>query len=137
MEGALSERLGAVRTSTMGTVTDLVVSGVTIPEFASRGLKVRLSNAEQASRLERTVNGKLKDLSNPVFRKRKIMISGSDVEFPYFADVWPGTEVTVTSIIEASATPGPVTINGMIKDFELEKDEYGQVSSWTLEVWEI
>lgn len=136
--GSLSQTLGKARPLVGdGSVTDLVVVGVTIPDFAARGLKVRISNIEQASRLERTVNATLINLSDPLFRKRKVMISGSDVEFPYFADVWPGDEVTVTSIIEANAGGDPIVIVGMIKDFEMERDEYEQVSSWTMEVWEI
>lgn len=134
--GALSQPIGAVGLSMAGRVTDLVISGIGIPDYALRGVRQRVTPIEQSSRLERTVNGNLVDLSDPSFRKRATTITGEDVEFPHLADVWPGQEVTVTSIISASASGDPIVITGMVKTFEMDFDEYGAVASWTIEIWE-
>lgn len=134
--GALSQALGRY-SPTFNGVTDLVVTGVTFPDYAVRGVRVRVSFADEASRLARTVNGVLRNLSEEIFRKRVVIISGNDVEFPYLADVWPGHQVTVTTIISASQDGALITVTGLVKEFELEKDEYGQVASWSIEIWEI
>ena len=135
--GSLSKTLQSVGLSMTEQVTDLVVSGIDIPNFALRGVKQQISPIDQSSRLERTVNGRLVDLSDPLFRKRKTVITGEDVEFPYLADVWPGQEVTITSIISASSSGSPISINGLVKNFDMSYDEYGAIDSWTIEVWEI
>ena len=121
----------------MSEYSDLVVSGVTFPDFSLRGVKVRVSLADESSRLVRTVNGVLKNLSEEIFRKRKVTITGSDVEFPHLADIWPGQEVTITTIVTASAGGTPITVHGYVKEFEMERDEYEQVAAWSMEVWEI
>lgn len=121
-------------------VTDLTITGIGLPDYCARGVTQKIGLIEQSSRLRRTVNGKLVNLSKSQFRKRWTEISCDDVEFPAVRDIWPGQAVTVSSIISITTsvgvTPTPVSITGVVDRFELERDEYGAVARWTLRIEE-
>jgi hypothetical protein len=113
--------------------TDLVISGVGLPDYAVRGVRQTITPIDQASRLERTINGNLVDLGDPAFRKYKTTISGSDQQAPALGDVWPGHVVTVTSIVSLSSS-GPVSFTGLVRSFEVSVDEWSATVDWTLEI---
>jgi hypothetical protein len=122
--------------------TDLLISGVGLPDYAVRGVRQTISLIEQASRLERTVNGNLVNLGDPAFRKYKTIISGSDQEAPALGNVWPGRVVTVTSIVslassDSMAPADPVTFTGLVRSFEVSVDEWSASVDWTLEIEQI
>jgi hypothetical protein len=120
----------------MTTNTDLVVSGLSIPTCATRGLVEEIGVIEQSRQLKRTVNGTLVDLSDSNFRKRKWRVSGKDLRVPDFSSAWPGMAITITS----TATPmgsGHLTIVGMLVDWTTSYDEWEASASWTMDVEEI
>ena len=122
--------------------TDLVISGVGLPDFAVRGVKQTIRPIDQASRLERTVNGNLVNLGDPAFRKYRTTISGSDQEAPALGDVWPGRVVTVTSIVslassDSTGPASPVSFTGLVRSFEVSVDEWSATVDWTLEIEQI
>jgi hypothetical protein len=122
--------------------TDLVISGVGLPDYAVRGVRQTISPVDHASRLERTVNGNLVNLGDPAFRKYKTTISGSDQEAPALGDVWPGRVVTVTSIVALASSDsmgpaGPVSFTGLVRSFEVSIDEWSATVDWTLEIEQI
>jgi hypothetical protein len=133
--------------------TDLIISGVGLPDYALRGVRQTVSLIDQASRLERTVNGKLVDIGDPAFRKYRTTISGQDQEAPALGDVWPGRLVTVTSVVSWASSgtgatggaTGPtgggtptgatgVGFTGLVKSFDVEVDEWAASVSWTMEI---
>lgn len=133
--------------------TDLVISGVGLPDYALRGVKQTVTLIDQASRLERTVNGKLVEVGDPAFRKYKTTITGSDQEAPALGDVWPGRLVTVTSVVSWASSgtgatggaTGPtgggtptgataVGFTGLVKSFDVSVDEWSATVDWTLEI---
>ena len=78
-----------------GADTLLSISGLGGFSYQARGLTQTLSVIRQAVEQERTVNGKLIDVSNPIFRQWASKITCSDVSAPPFDGLWPGAIVTV------------------------------------------
>jgi hypothetical protein len=75
--------------------TLLTISGMGGFQYQARGLTQTLSVIPEANSQERSVNGVLIDLSNPVFRKYKSKITCTDIDAPPLDGIWPGMEVTV------------------------------------------
>ena len=75
--------------------TLLTISGFGNLLYQARGLTQTLEVIGEASDLERSVNGTLVDLSNPIFRKYKSKITCTDVNAPPLDNVWPGMVVDV------------------------------------------
>lgn len=86
----------------MSQYTDLVLSGMGIPEYSARGLSQSLVPINQSTRLARTVNGVLLDVSDPIFQKYASVISCSDQEPPALDGIWPGLVLTVDCVVELS-----------------------------------
>ena len=79
-----------------GADTLLSISGFGNFQYQARGLTQTLELIGESQQLERTINGRLIDLSVAQFRKYKTTISVSDeVEFPPLDGVYPGMEITV------------------------------------------
>lgn len=143
----------------MANETLLVLSGEGIAPYSARGLSQTLSPIGAGSYARRTVNGELVDLSSTELRKYSSTISGSDVEAPAFDDMWPGMILTVDCVYElcyktSGGTPGRTVVSGssrvegnytyyrpqmtmMVVNWSADKDEYGHVTSWSLDLEEV
>ena len=140
----------------MGSV--LVFSGFGVPEFSSRAATQTLQPIQQAGQLKRTVNGGLLDLSAPQFRKYHSNISCNDQQPPAVDGVWQGQVVQVDCIsllsYKIGGTPQRTIVPGSsyeesgyvfyrprlimrVMDFNISRDEYGAVISWSMELEEI
>ena len=138
--------------------TDLVLTGIGIPDFSARGLRENLRPIEGGS-LRRTVNGALVDVTESSFRKYALAITGSDQEPPAFDSTWRGQSVTVDALTKLSyptsggspgrtVVPGSSVVNGsftvyrprltmLVVDWTLERDEWGAVIGWSLDLEEV
>jgi len=139
--------------------TLLRLSGFGVPPYSARGLSQSYAPIAQAAQNKRTVNGALKDISFPGFRKYASSISGSDQLPPAVDGVWPGLEVTVHCLFELQyltvggsparpVVPGSSRVEGSftlyrpilvcrINNFSVNTDEYGARISWSMELEEI
>lgn len=89
--------------------TLLSISGFGTLLYQARGLTQTLELIPEATDLERSVNGTLVDMSNPIFRKYKSKISATDVDAPPLDNVWPGMIVDVdcaVSLCYPTGNPG-------------------------------
>jgi hypothetical protein len=89
--------------------TLLRISGFGTMLYQARGLTQTLTVIKAASQLERTVNGALADISNPIFRKYVSKITCTDIHVPPLDNVWPGMIVTIdcaASLCYVTGTPG-------------------------------
>jgi hypothetical protein len=141
----------------MSNDTLLVLSGIGIPDYSARGVTQTLQPIEAAASLRRTVNGALKDLSFPQFRKYRSNIACVDQEPPAVDGVWPGRVVTVDCVAELShplaGTPSRTVVPGsnrtegefvfyrprlqmLVLGFSLNKDEYGAAVQWQMDLEE-
>jgi hypothetical protein len=135
----------------------LVISGEGTPPYSIRGLTQSLEPIDAASSYRRTVNGNLRDLSLPQFRKYKSTISCDDLDAPAFDALPIGAVVTVDCVAElayrtiggspqrtvvASRTIAEWTYYRprmvmMVTARSQETDEYGAAVSWSLELEEV
>jgi len=79
--------------------TMLSISGFGMMLYQARNLTQTLEVIQEASDFERSVNGTLVDLSNPIFRKYKSKITCTDINAPPLDNIWPGMVVTVDCAI--------------------------------------
>ena len=89
--------------------TLLVITGLGGFQYQARGLTQTLAPIKQAQQQVRTVNGVLKDISNPIFRKYSSKISCTDVDAPPLDGLFPGMAVTVfcaASLCYLNGNPG-------------------------------
>ena len=139
--------------------TLLRLSGFGVQPYSARGLSQTYAPIQQASHNRRTVNGALKDISFPGFRKYSSSISGSDQLPPAVDGIWPGLEVEVHCLFEFQyltdggaparlVVPGSSRVEGSytlyrpilicrINNFNVSTDEYGAQVSWSMELEEI
>ena len=108
-----------------GADTLLVISGLGNFQYQARGLTQTLQLIPEATDNERTVNGKLIDVSNPVFRKYKSKITCTDVDAPPLDGLWPGMTVTVDCACGLSYRTGNPGSPGR---FEVSGSSYTQGS---------
>lgn len=142
---------------TENTFTELVITGLASP-YAVRGLTQTLDHLDEAAQLRRTINGALKDISGAQFRKFKSTISCGDVRAPALQGAWPGTQVVVDCVAALSyptgGTPSRTVVPGSafteegfvfyrprlvmrITNYSTSTDEYGAVTSWSLQLEEV
>lgn len=69
--------------------------GMGVAPYSARGITQTLSPIDGASNMRRTVNGQLRDISDPKFQKYQSTISASDQRPPSLDLVWPGKQLTV------------------------------------------
>jgi len=144
---------------TLADPTLLRLTGVGVPPYSARGLTQTLAPIQQASQNKRTVNGALKDISFPGFRKYRSAISGGDQQPPNVDGIWPGLTITVDciselqyttiggaparTIVRAGAPPiGLYTLyrprlTMKILGFNVSTDEYGAQVSWAMDLEEV
>lgn len=75
--------------------TLLTIEGFDTMLYQARGLTQTLEIIKEAQQQERTINGTLTDISNPIFRKYASKITCTDINAPPLDNVWPGMTVTV------------------------------------------
>lgn len=73
-----------------------------IPPYALRGISQTLEHIDQASRMKRTINGVLRDVASPDFRKYQCSIKCTDMQSPGLDGIWPGMQLTMHSAAELS-----------------------------------
>lgn len=140
--------------------TLLTLSSIGLTPYSARGLKQTLATINAATQMRRTVNGALTDVADPLFRKYSSTISGSDVDPPPTDLVWPGRTLVVGCIVELSQADStdlalgrtPVggsqrTADGFVfyrplltmkvVAWNINKDEWGAVIDWTLNLEEV
>ena len=138
-------------------MADLVIAGVGLPPASIRGVTQSLQPIGASRQMARTVNGALRDLSAPQFRKFASSIRCQDQDPPALDGVWPGAVVTVDCIAELSfrtasgaperpvvesRTEGEWTIyrprlTMMVLSFDVDRDEWQAATGWTLDLEEV
>lgn len=78
-----------------GADTVLTISTLGGFQYQARGLTQTLAPIKQMQQQVRTINGNLRDISNPVFRKYGSEITCKDINAPPLDGLWPGMVVTV------------------------------------------
>ena len=137
--------------------TDLVLSGLGEVDFSARGLTERLDPTAGGA-VRRTVNGTLVDVTDPAFRKYALRLSANDQEPPALDGAWIGQQVVVDTVSTiaylTSGSPGRTVVPGsthvvgsftvyrprltmLIAGWSLERDEWGALTSWSLDLEEV
>ena len=139
------------------TGTLLTISVMGVPYYSGRGLQQTLSPIAQAINFERDVNGSLVNLAPAGFQKYLTAITCTDVNGPAIDPFPIGLAVTVECVAELSypvgGTPGRTVVDGssyqegdhikyrpqldmVIVNFSTQKDEFGAVTQWELDLEE-
>jgi len=151
----------------MANETLLVLSGHGVAPYSARGLRQTLEPIQASGNNRRSINGDLKDLSQPQFKKYASTITGNDQLSPALDGVFPGDELTVDCVAELAFKTGgspnrpvvdvdssdscdgdAIRIEGAftyyrprlqmrVVGYTQEEDEYGRVVSWSLQLEEI
>ncbi len=138
--------------------TELVLTGIGIPAFSARGVTENM-RLVRGPAPRRTVNGVLVDVTDPLFQKYLLTITGNDQEPPAFADTWIGKTVTVDARSKLSyltaggsaarpVVPGSSVVNGLftvyrprlvmlILDLSNGRDEWQAQIPWSLDLEEV
>jgi hypothetical protein len=95
MSMTLENELPWSPTSSPPSDTLLTISGFGSMLYQARGLTQTLEVIKQANQQNRTINGVLLDISNPIFRKYSSKITCTDIDAPPLDNIWPGMTVTV------------------------------------------
>ncbi len=144
----------------MSDDTLLILEGdvIGITAFSARGLTQTYAPISQAGDLRRSINGTLRNRGASQFKKYSSKITCSDVSAPALDGVFPGDQVTVSCVFEFSypiaGTPTRTAVSGseradddfnyyrpilvcLVTDFNVQKDEYGAVVGWELDLEEV
>lgn len=141
------------------THTLLAITPFGLPPYSIRGLTQTLDPIPGATQLRRTINGELRDLSYDQFKKYTSAISCADHDGPALDGIWPGQQVTVDCVAElayktAGGAPAKNVVAGSTRvvgdwtyyrpriifrvvNFTQSRDEYGNVTSWTMQLEEL
>lgn len=142
----------------MANETLLVLSPIGAPPYSARGMTQTHDPISAAMSFDRTVNGALINLSAAQFHKYKSTISGKDMDPPALDGIWPGAVVTVDCIFElsyltAGGSPAKTVVSGssrtadgftfyrprlvmMVMNFNVNRDEWGAVVNWRIDLEE-
>lgn len=143
----------------------LRMTGVGVPPYSARGLTQTLQPISLATAQRRTINGALRDISDPLFQKFSSTISGDDVGPPAVDGVWPGRTVQVDCIVELALLGSGATteitgdlarqpvegsirqadgfifyrprITFMVVGWNMEADEWAAGVNWSLNLEEV
>jgi hypothetical protein len=119
--------------------------GFTLGEFSAGGISMQMAPIDAAADMVRDVNGNMINLKAGLtaFRKYKFTLSCEDVESPGFSMVsggrtalWSGDEVTLITIPELGATEQQ-TFTAMVMGWSVTSDEWGAVTSWSLDLEQV
>lgn len=140
--------------------TVLRLTGMGVVPYSTRAAKQTLSHIGQSQKgLYRDVNGVLRNVGGTQFQKYASTISCSDIK-PFASDgVWPGKQVTVSCISElsyltAGGSPARDVVSGssytegdwtfyrpelvmLVMSFNIDRDEYGDETSWSMQLEEV
>ncbi len=119
----------------MPTNTVLAITGITIPDYAIRGLTFDLQLVTSDGGLRRSVNGELLDLTASQFRKYSGTLSCQDQDVPVLTDIWEGQVVAITLIPFSGI--GTATLNMMVTNWTTSTDEWGHLVDWSIDFLEI
>lgn len=139
--------------------TLLVLTGMGVTPYSARGLSQTLEPIAAAAAARRTLNGTLRDVSQPQFQKYKSSVSCTDQDVPALEGVWPGLVLTVECVAELSylthsAGPSRPVVSGsereadgftfyrpqlsmMVTDYSETVDEWGATTQWKLDLEEV
>ncbi len=121
--------------------TLLAITGITIPDYAIRGLTLDLQLVTANDGLRRSINGELLDLTAAQFRKYQATLSCEDQDVPTLTDIWQGQIVTVTCIPGVGpvndASGGTLTLSMMVNSWTTSRAEWDSLTNWTIELLEI
>lgn len=82
--------------------TTLVLDGIGVAPYTARGITQTLEPIEEASHLERAIDGTIIDLGIPELQKYRVSITCTDQQAPALSGIWPGKAFTLHSIEELS-----------------------------------
>jgi hypothetical protein len=137
--------------------TVLVIAGIGLAPAAVRGVTQTFQPIDAAKNLERTVNGKLVNLSPDQFKKYATTFACTDNDTPQLDGIFPGDVVVVDWIHELSLpvgnTPNREIVEGserveddrryyrprmtmVVADFSVSEPEWDGSISWQLDLEE-
>ena len=140
--------------------TLLTISGLGGFQYQARGLSQTMSVIAQTKQQVRTINGNMRDVSNPAFRKFASKITCTDVDAPPLDGLFPGMIVTVQCAVEFvylignSGSPFRNPVSGseytqgdythyrpelemMVMDVQHTLDEWKHDNGWELDLEEV
>lgn len=137
--------------------TTLVISGIGLSPAAVRNVTQTFQAIDAAKNFERTVNGKLVNLSPDQFKKYETTFTCTDNDTPQLDGIYPGDVVVVDwlhllSLPEAD-TPARAVVEGseyvadgvryyrprmpmVVRDFSVSEAEWDGTVSWQLDLEE-
>lgn len=118
----------------------LAITGITIPDYAIRGLTLDLQLVAADGGLRRSINGELLDLTADQFRKYTATLSCEDQDVPTLTDIWQGQIVTITCIPgvgPANNTDGTLTLSMMVDTWNTSRAEWDSLTNWSINFIEI
>ena len=125
----------------LSDATLLSITGITIPEYAIRGLTLDLQLIAADAALRRSINGQLLDLTSEQFRKYSATLSCEDQDVPTLTDIWQGQLVTMTCIPGVGpvndASGGTLTLNMMVESWTTSRVEWDALTNWTINLLEV
>ncbi len=124
----------------MSDSTLLAITGITIPDYAIRGLTLDLQLVAADGGLRRSINGELLDLTADQFRKYTATLSCEDQDVPTLTDIWQGQIVTITCIPgvgPANNTDGTLTLSMMVDTWNTSRAEWDSLTNWSINFIEI
>src|SRR5687767_11003648 len=119
--------------------TLMEITGIELGPYSVRDLTMTLEPIPQSAQIERDINGRLIDMSEPQFQKFRVTIEATDQESPVFADVFPGHEFTVVTVPQLGLNRGTedeqetMTLNCMVMaPWQVSRREYAAQTSWRI-----
>ena len=137
--------------------TALVLSVMGVPLYSARGLSQTLDPIDASKNIRRTINGQLKDVTNPQFQKYLTKITCTDMRAPALDGIWPGMTVVVDCVAhlgyplggapQRPVVPGSTFIEGnfvfyrprltmLVTATTLQEDEWPATAPWELDLEE-
>lgn len=86
--------------------TLITITGASLTRWSARGLTQVIVPIDQSKQFHRTINGKLRDVSDGAFRKYATSISCKDQRVPAIDGVWPGMKVIIECCAELAFPVG-------------------------------
>ncbi len=125
----------------LSDATLLSITGITIPEYAIRGLTLDLQLVTADAALRRSINGELLDLTADQFRKYSATLSCEDQDVPTLTDIWQGQIVTMTCIQGVGPANDPsgltLTLTMMVTSWQTSRVEWDALTNWTIELLQV
>jgi len=117
-------------------MTQLVVSGITIPNGAIRNPTVSVAWLDNGE-LAYDCNGVLRDMTLQTRRRRQITVTCTDIRAPEMENIWRGDLVTITLIPHLLGAAAPEAIACRVDSYEPSREEFQALTEWTLVLLEI